>query len=86
MRNDDPASVCAVADNPWLKFDARPYAEQAADYVRNRAKLFATLKPGSPERLLFVAMFPESFDTARALRPKDGAPPATHGEASDAVH
>ena len=94
MRSDDPESVGAVADAqaaladcPFLA-DGRgdTYAERAANYVRDRENLLQALKPGSAERLFFVAMIPESYDTACMIRPKEPEPIATHPGGTDAVH
>jgi hypothetical protein len=86
MRSDDPESVRAVADCPWLGIGPGTRAERAANYVREREKLLQALKPGSPERLFFVATFPESYDVACMTGPNHAAPTATHAEASNAVH
>jgi hypothetical protein len=44
------------------------------------------LRPGSPERLMFLANFPPSYDEAREARPKDITPPSAHVGASNATH
>jgi hypothetical protein len=78
-------SVKAVAECPWLRGCVGTYEERAANYVRDRAKLLEALRPGSPERLLFVAAFPASYDETLEPRPKS-APPAPNAETSDAIH
>jgi len=83
MRHDNE-SVNAVADCPWLGVGAGNYC--AADYARDRAKLLEALRPGSPERLMFLANFPPSYDEAREARPRDTTPPSAHVGASNATH
>jgi hypothetical protein len=86
MRSDDPESVKAVADCPWLGVGAGTYEERAANYARDRAKLLEDLRPGSAERLLFLATFPASYDETQTARPKDTAPPTAHMRISDAIN
>jgi hypothetical protein len=84
MHNDDD-SVRAFFECWGCGRDARPYKERAAEYVRERQKLLDGLRPGSPERLTFIAYFPTDYDEACKLRPKVVVPAPTHG-GSDAVN
>jgi hypothetical protein len=82
----DPESVKAVVECSLLGVGAGTHEERAANYVKGRAKLLEALRPGSAERLLFVATFPASYEEACAARPKDIPPLTTHVRASHAIN